>query len=208
MGDARAAAIAGKPAVIVAGGLQATALLQAMVEALKPPIIPIIQAVGGDDPPGRQPYVTGYKISALDTAKYHLDHLPQAVTVLYDDTAGTPSLVVYNDLVAYNQAKLPAARTAITAVQAKTPHDLKNLPAIATAGFMLIPNAMYYNHCDDIAAYVDGKKVGGTAVSVYYPEREIRRRIRTQPTSKFTVTTLRLPIVWQHRPPIGFWTVR
>jgi hypothetical protein len=175
VGDARDALIAGKPAVIVAGGVQATALLQAMVEALKPPVIPIIQAVGGDDPPGRQPYVTGYKISALDTAKYHLDHLPQAVTVLYDDTAGTPSLGVYNSLFAYNQAKLPAARSAITPLPARTPHDLKNLPAIATAGFMLIPNAMYYNHCDDIAAYVDGKKVGGIAVSVYYPEREYKK---------------------------------
>ena len=86
MGDARAAVIAGQRAVIVAGGVQATALLQAMVEALKPPIIPIIQAVGGDDPPGRQPYVTGYKINALGTAEYHLDNLPQAITVLYDNT--------------------------------------------------------------------------------------------------------------------------
>ena len=42
-------------------------------------------------------------------------------------------------------------------------------------GFMLIPNAMYYNHCDDIAAYVEGKTTGGAFVSVYYPEREYKK---------------------------------
>ena len=40
---------------------------------------------------------------------------------------------------------------------------------------MLIPNAMFYNHCDDIAAYVDGQSVGGTPVSVFYPEREYKK---------------------------------
>ena len=175
--DAQAALTAPQaaPAAVVAGGVQATACLQIAVQNSGGPIVPTIQAVGGAIPPNPQNYVTGFKINALATAEYHLDHVPsQSVTVLYDDTPGTPSLDVYNNLLAYNQAK-PAPKV-ITPLPARTPHALRTLdPTKLTTGFMLIPNAMYYNHCDDIAAYVDGQSVGGTPVSVYYPEREYKK---------------------------------
>ena len=160
------------PAAVVAGGVQATSCLQTAVQNSAGPVVPIIQAVGGAVPPNLQNYVTGFKINALATAEYHLDHVPsQTVTVLYDDTAGTPSLKNFTDLVTYN-----AGRKQITGLPASTPQMLKNLdPTKRTTGFMLIPNAMYYNHCDDIAAYVDGQSVGGTPVQVFYPEREYKK---------------------------------
>ena len=111
--DAQAALTAPQaaPAAVVAGGVQATSCLQIAVQNSAGPTVPIIQAVGGAVPPNPQNYVTGFIINALATAEYHLDHVPsRSVTVLYDDTPGTPSLDVYNNLYAYNQAK-PAPRT-------------------------------------------------------------------------------------------------
>jgi hypothetical protein len=177
--DAQAALTAPQaaPAAVVAGGVQATSCLQIAVQNSAGPTVPIIQAVGGAVPPNPQNYVTGFIINALATAEYHLDHVPsQSVTVLYDDTPGTPSLDVYNNLFAYNQAKPAPQRKAITPLPARTPRALRTLdPTKLTTGFMLIPNAMFYNHCDDIAAYVDGQSVGGTPVSVFYPEREYKK---------------------------------
>jgi hypothetical protein len=173
--DARAAVTAGQRAVIVAGGLQATTLLQNSAVVSAAPAIPIVQAVGGDVPPSLQNYVTGFKINALDIAKHHLGNVnSHAVTVLYDDTAGTPSLKNFNDLVTYNGGL--TGIKAITPLPASTVQMLRNLdPTKLTNGFMLIPNAMYYNHCDDIANYVDGKTVNGNPVWVYYPEREYKK---------------------------------
>jgi hypothetical protein len=37
---------------------------------------------------------------------------------------------------------------------------------------MIMPNALYYNYCKDVVAYVDGKQVNGRPVEIYYPERE------------------------------------
>jgi hypothetical protein len=169
--DAQAALNAAQPApaAVVAGGVQATSCLQHAVQASGGTPVPIIQAVGGAEPANLQAYVTGFKINALATAKYHLEHLPQTITVLYDDTPNTPSLAVYNDLVAYNRTLI--APKDITPLTARTPHALRTLDQdLLKAGFMLIPNAMFYNHCDDIADYVDGKNV-----SVYYPEREYKK---------------------------------
>ena len=157
--DAQAALNAGLPAVIVTSGSQATTVVQKRVEHQGDPVVPIIQAIGSDPGLAGPPTnVTGYTMAALDVAKYHLDNGPKNVTVLYDDTQNSASLGLYNDLVAYNNLKLPATQRTITALAKSTPKDLRglaDLPDIATPGFMLIPSAMYFNHCDDIAAYVD-----------------------------------------------------
>ena len=128
--DAKSAVQAGQRAVIVAGGLQATMLLQNAVQA-SGVVIPIIQATGdAPDPTQIQNYVTGYQMDALGTAKYHLDKVnSQTVTVLYDDTPGSTSLKLYNALVTYNQtAPLPHVAKAITPLPADTPRSLKTRP--------------------------------------------------------------------------------
>jgi hypothetical protein len=190
--DAKIAGAAGQPAVIVASGLQATTLLQTAVQASP---IPIVQAAGGDAPQNPQNYVTGFKINALAVAEYHLNTVnSQAVTVLYDDTQNTPSLKNFNDLVTYNNAH---AQKAITQLKARTPGDLKTLdPTKLMNGFMLIPNAMYYNHCDDIAAYVDGKTPNGNPLYVYYPEREYKKA-HNNDTSNVKVYGYNIPLTYR-----------
>ena len=178
--DAQAALNAGQPAVIVTSGLEATTKVFNRVVHQGDPVVPIIQGIGGDPGlPGPPTNVTGYTMDALGVAKHHLDNSPQDVTVLYDDTANSASLQIYTDLFNYNNSPM-GPHKAITPVRAGTPallRGLADLPAITTHGFMLIPSAMYFNHCDDIAAYVDGKLVGvnPVPVAIYYPEREYKK---------------------------------
>jgi hypothetical protein len=158
---------AGQPAVIVAAGTMAATILQDItINQGLTTTIPIIQAVGGSVPTNRQPNLTGFIIDAAGTAQAQLAALNAPVAVLYDDTPGNPSNNIYGLL---NQTK-------VTALTAKTPDDLAKvtLPA-GTNGFMLLPNAMFYNHCDDVVKIVDGKTVaGGGPLPIYYPEREYK----------------------------------
>jgi hypothetical protein len=124
--------------------------------------------VGGSVPANRQPNLTGFIIDAAAIAQAQLAALPNApVAVLYDDTPGNPANNIYGLL---DQLK-------VTPLTARTPGDLAkvSLPAGAN-GFMLLPNAMFYNHCDDVVKIVDGKTatVGGP-LPIYYPEREYKQ---------------------------------
>jgi hypothetical protein len=160
--EAQAAIDAGERAVIVAAGTMATTILQG-----KTPTIPIIQAAGGRIP-AAQNNVTGFHIDALGVAQYHLDNVnSQNVTILFDDTndPSNPSLWVYNHLQAKGKNITPLP------IKFSNPNGLKTLPVGSRkTSFMLIPNAMYYNHLDDIRAYVDGN-----VASIYYPEREYKK---------------------------------
>ena len=54
---------------------------------------------------------------------------------------------------------------------------------------MLLPNAMFFNHCDDVVKIVDGKTLaGGGPLPIYYPEREYRKAHRTQKNSVLVTT--------------------
>jgi hypothetical protein len=88
----------------------------------------------------------------LRTAQYHLDNLKsQDVTILYD---------TYNNDV-FKNLKRNGKQT--SELKASKADDLKQLdPGKMKAGFMLIPNAMYYNYCDPIPSFVDGKIEDGT----------------------------------------------
>ena len=164
--DAQAAIDAGQLAAIVTAGQIATETVQDATMNNDPPStqIPIIQAAGGSPPPNRQKYVTGFTLNELGVAQYHLQHLDsQEVTILYDPNNSD----VFNELVEDTYGK------EVTGLQASTPDELDNLdPDDLTGGFMLIPNAMFYNYCNRVAKYVDGKKVDKKLVAIYYPEIE------------------------------------
>jgi hypothetical protein len=166
--DAYAAVTAGQPAVIVAAGTMAATILQDItIKEGVTATIPIIQAVGGSIPTNRQQNLTGFIIDALKTAQDQLAALNAPVAVLFDDTPGSPSNNIYSQL----------DQTKVTPLTARAPGDLAkvSLPAGAN-GFMLLPNAMFYNHCDDVVKIVDGKKqANGGPLPIYYPEREYKQ---------------------------------
>ena len=165
---AYAAVDGGRPAVIVAAGTMAAAILQDITSKQKlTTTIPIIQAVGGSVPTNRQPNLTGFIIDAAGTAQAQLAKLNAPVAVLYDDTPGNPSNNIYGQL----------DQTKVKPLTARIPGDLGNvnLPADAN-GFMLLPNAMFYNNCDKVVKIVEGKTLpGGGPLPVYYPEREYKQ---------------------------------
>jgi hypothetical protein len=164
--DAQAAINNHLRAVLVACGSMAAALLQE-----KTSTIPIIQTLGGEVPHNRQSNMTGFTKDAEQVARHHLDKLlgaGKAVTVLFDDT-NDPSRYIYNNLVAI----YPNPPNNVTWLAISDPSKFATPPAL-TDGFMLISNAMYYNHIPAIVGMVDGKKVGGNPIEIYYPEKEFK----------------------------------
>jgi hypothetical protein len=120
------------------------------------------------------------------------------VAVLFDDTPGSPSNNVYSQL----------DQTKVIPLTARTPSDLTkvSLPA-GVNGFMLLPNAMFFNHCDDVVKIVDGKTLAGGGPGhcrSTIRSASIRRRISTKTGSRFSVTTFRLLIAWQQPSWIVF----
>ena len=155
-------------AVIVAAGTMAATILQDLtIQQNLTGTISIVQAVGGSVPTNRQQNLTGFLIDALGTAQSQLALLNAPVAVLFDDTPGSPSNNVYSQL----------DKTKVIPLQARIPSDLTkvSLPA-GVNGFMLLPNAMFFNHCDDVVKIVDGKTLaGGGPLPIYYPEREYKK---------------------------------
>jgi hypothetical protein len=195
--DARGAVAGGQRAVIVAAGTSATNILQGLTTAPADLKIPIIQAVGGAPPTVVQANLTGFVINARATALAHLaaPALSTPVAVLYDDTP--PATTLSNIIYAALQAAAPAAGKALMPLTARTPAVLQtlNLPAGANS-FMLIPNAMYYNNCYDVANIVDGRqKADGTPLPIYYPEREYKNAHRT--TNGVTVLGHNVPLTYR-----------
>jgi hypothetical protein len=163
-------AVNGSPkqsAVIVASGTMAATIVQDItIKQNLTGTIPIVQAVGGSVPINRQQNLTGFLIDALGTAQSQLALLNAPVAVLFDDIPGSPSTDVYSQL----------DQTKVTPLTARVPGDLTkvNLPT-GVNGFMLLPNAMFFNHCDDVVKIVDGKTLaGGGPLPIYYPEREYK----------------------------------
>ncbi|MBV8746788.1 MAG: hypothetical protein JO134_17255 [Xanthobacteraceae bacterium] len=165
MTDAYNAVEAGQPAVIVAAGTLAATIVQDLtIKKSLTGTIPIILAVGGSIPSNRQQNLTGFIIDAVGTAQSQLALMNGPVAVLFDDTPGNPSNNVYSQL----------DQTKIIPLTARSPGALKTvkLPS-GVNGFMLLPNAMFYNHCDDVVKIVDGKTAsGGGPLPIYYPETE------------------------------------
>jgi ABC-type uncharacterized transport system substrate-binding protein len=178
------AAVNEKPDVIIASGSMAATILQSLTTK-----IPIIQALGGCIPHNKKKNLTGFQITEEKTAQEQLDMLTtKKVTVLYDPTNEPFLDKTYEKL---EKQAIKAGKT-LFPQKVSSPADLKQIQIEDGSSFMLLPNAMYYNHCADIAKIVERKRVPAV-----YPEREYL--LYTHPLQKgVRVHGHHVPIAYRH----------
>ena len=132
----------------------------------------------GGAPPHRPPNLTGFLLNDTEIAQDHVQALlPVAnmIAVLYDPT-NTPSATTYTAITTPGLTPfIPANR--LIPLQATTYSDIRGLNLGAANGFMLLPNATYYEYFKDIVRLVDGN-----VATIYYPEREYKRQHRNRTT--------------------------
>ena len=173
-GSAAAAAkkaVDDNPQVIVAGGAAAVAAVIAAEDAAES-TAPIVM-VGGAPPPNPPPRLTGFLINQLTIAQAHVTALlPVAakIAVLFDNTPGSLSLDTYTKITtaAGGGPYIPAGK--LVSCPATTVAQIRASNLGGADGFMLIPNAMYYENFKDVANLVDGR-----VTTIYYPERDYKR---------------------------------
>ena len=171
------------PDVIVAAGSMAAELLQ-----VETTTIPVIQAIGGRIPAnlvgGVNSNLTGFHIDAQQTCVDQLNQLlglvpPQVVTILWDPSNTPISTDIHTYITNNFAAQITAGRIKFFPVN--DPLDLPK-PGDLKDRFMLIPSAMFFNNCQLIARAVEQK-----GIPARYPERDIRKRIRTKQAARFMV---------------------
>jgi len=164
------------PAVIVAGGTPAASLVQSHTTT-----IPIVQAAGGSKPSNAGANMTGFYLNDPSAAKticqQQYDLLNPTTTarvaVLYDSKNDNATQDILHSLTNYmtpdtfnvvdivgNLASLTADR--LKGIDAQHPNQCTS--------FMLIPNALFYDQCDDIANKVEQANIP----YAIYPEREYK----------------------------------
>jgi hypothetical protein len=192
--------------VLVAGGEQTAYALQ----AITPPSeeIPIIVAYAGGIPGNHASNMTGFIGDCGTTAENHLHlvkghgHNGKDVTVLYDsDPANTVTKTILDRLLKIDKDinQLP---TALADTSDLTAADLK------TGGFMLIPNAVFFEHAGVIADAVDNS----TQVKIaYYPEFEYWNKSKHKAKANYSgfnvPLTYRLAASWVNNFLNGTWTL-
>jgi hypothetical protein len=182
-----AAAKGYSPNVIVAAGTKAAIAVQKAVTGNDIPIV----MIGGEAPPTITRNLTGFLLEATPIAKSHAQNLvkagAQSITVLYD-----PSNSASQD--AYTNGVVPniPAKNLNPPLNASTKGDIQGLALPAgTDGFMVIPNATYYEYCNLIANLVDGN-----VATIYYPEREFKRK-HTKSTIGVNVLGHSVPLTYR-----------
>jgi hypothetical protein len=189
--------------VFVADGLNAALLLVAKA----PDTMPIVLALGGSQPQEPPDNLTGFYIDAtgvaIEQAKALLKIDPKiAVTILYDSSndASGPAY----DAVKHMFATKP------TELDIGTAADLKNLKAkgITTAGFMVIPNAIYYENIKEVTKLADGND---KVTAVYYPEREYKNahvnKTGVSVIGHGVLITFRVAAHYVNNILTGYWSV-
>jgi hypothetical protein len=154
------------PAVIVAGGTMAATKLMALT-----PTIPIVQAAGSNKLV--QGNVTGFYLDALTICKAQYDALKAQntpVAVLYD-SKNDPSPDIYQKLVTYAGAQNINGVDIIGDLNNLNSDALKGPANKLSKGFLLIPNALFYDNCKKIAKAVEDADLQ----AAFYPEREYKK---------------------------------
>lgn len=157
-------AVNDNPQVIVAGGVAAVAAVLTALKGVLTPIVMVGGAAPSDPPP---PNLTGFLINQKKIAQDHVKKLLAVATkiaILHDNTSGTLSLATYTAIT----TGIPSAK--LVSLPAKSDVHIRRSKLGGADGFMLIPNATYYQHSKDIAGLVDGN-----VNTIYYPEREYKR---------------------------------
>jgi hypothetical protein len=182
--DAAAAAAAGaNPKAILACGRMA---LDKVLSKSLPAGCKVVM-VGGDAPQNPPANLTGFEIKGQATAQYHLQQLRgnhTDITVLLDPT-NAPSLEIWNSLLPnpLPQPPNPPVDVQLGPNQWMRPllisdPSLFQQQNITTDCFMVLPNAMFYEHCADIVAMVD---TNNYVKNIYYPEHEYKDASKHNP---------------------------
>jgi hypothetical protein len=156
-------AVGAKPHAILACGTMAATMVD-----LHTPACPIV-LVGGGDVKNPKSKITGYTLKTQDVALSHLNGLKgMDVAVMFDDfkDASNPAPAIYT----YLTNNLPPKTT---------PHKLGisdpslfKTTTINYPGLMLIPNAIYYRHYQDIG---DMLNKNPSVTNIYFPEPEYKK---------------------------------
>ena len=125
-----------------------------------------------------------------------------AVTILYDSSnhASGP---------AYDTV-FPMFATEPTPLDIGTADDLKNLKAksITTEGFLVIPNAIYYENIKEVIKLADGNN---KVKAVYYPEREYKNahqdKTGVSVIGHGVLITFRVAAHYVNNILTGYWSV-
>jgi hypothetical protein len=198
--------------VLVVGGEKTAFALQ----AITPPSdgIPIIVAFAGEAPGNQASNMTGFIGDCGAVAHNHLHglkthgHNGQDVKVLLDsdqinntNTANTVTQRILNKLLQFDGNITQLGKT-VANIQGLTAAEL------STGGFMLIPNAFFFEYASVIAGAVDNSN---QVMMAYYPEFEYWRHQQNKGkanVSGYNVPlTYRLAASWVNNLLSGYWNL-
>jgi hypothetical protein len=111
-----------------------------------------------------QPNITGFFIDSLATCIEQLAAITDPTACILYDNTNTPSVPIYNYLVAN-----PAGKALVWLAWPFAPAAI-----VDNSTFMMIPNARFYNARAAIVPVVHGRITGGLNVHAVYPEREYK----------------------------------
>jgi hypothetical protein len=188
--------------LVAAGEMTACAVQNVSPPTEKNPVA-IIVAFAGAVPDNANTNMTGFIGDCVSVAKYHLQELKKHhpdVTVMYDP--GAHNKVTQNVLKQLNN---------FTPLQIR-PADMVNMAAaqlatqLTTKGFMLIPNAVYYEYASVISDAVDN---AAAVTMAYYPEVEYWRKHQNKGKANLygynVPLTYRLAASWADNFFTGYW---
>jgi hypothetical protein len=191
--------------VLVAAGEMTACALQEKSPATEAKPIPIIVAYAGAVPDNADTNMMGLIGDCVTVATSHLGLLKKAklaVTVMYDPGA-------HNKVT----QKVLKALTNVTPLPIR-PVDMQNITAahlatqLNTPGFMLIPNAVYFEYASVISDAIDS---AGAVTTAYYPEVEYWRHHQNKGKANlfgFNVPlTYRLAATWADNFLSGYWNL-
>jgi hypothetical protein len=162
--------------VIITGGTRATKEVLALNPAMK-----VIQAVGGEDPGG--PNRTGFYLDVVTMCTGQVTELKAKnitdLTILYNGPSQAK-----NHPDPYTQAVVAATGLNLSSINVGDFADLTTQLTSGTvftsadpnvvAGFMLIPNGMFFDHCITIAQTVEAAMLTRPNTWAIYPEQEFK----------------------------------
>jgi hypothetical protein len=169
------------PVVFVAGGSLAASALASNANT---GTYPIIQAAGGSIPSGAPANMKGFYLNVpgeKTICQKQYDQLTSVpnntpVAVLYDSTNDNATQDILHSLTNYagtHNLNIVDIGGDANKLKVNTLTDLLQTPNTgndASKSFMLIPNALFYEKCDDIAKAVDNVPLQ----NAIYPEREYK----------------------------------
>jgi hypothetical protein len=199
--------------VLVAAGEMAATILQEMTTQY-----PIIMAFGGREPSNtdkKAQNMIGFVGDCTTVARKHLSLLKgnfkkgSDITVLYDkDGDSISGAAAKNDVTQHILGKLKGDDNSINAQPIDTANIQGQIDALLTTpGFMIVPNAVFFEQAAAITKAVDNSN---NVQIAYYPEFYFYTQYNTKKKAKivgFNVpATYRVAANWVNYILLGLWT--